>query len=285
MEVCPFIQALSRVAGLLLILSLAPLPAVAKDASLIMTYDVYAGGIHALDARLVMSARGNSYDLALSSATHGLLRRLAAWSGVFTTSGRVAKDGVYNPRTHISRSTWKDETEEKTYKYDGKGGFISYKVKETKEDGGHLDKTPERVPPELTRGSTDLLSATYTLLQHMPIQKECRGESLIFDGDRNFRLVFRPDTKEVLKKTKYNIFEGTAVSCFVEVIPEKGKWRKKPRGWLSIQEQGRKIGSLPTIWLGQVDKDGPFIPVKIRVKTDYGTLFMHLTSYRNRAAK
>lgn len=62
--------------------------------------------------------------------------------------------------------------------------------------------------------------------------------------------------------------------------PDQGKWRKKPRGWLSIQEQGRQKGALPTIWLGQMGADKTYIPVKIRVKTDYGTLFMHLTSYK-----
>ena len=54
-----------------------------------------------------------------------------------------------------------------------------------------------------------------------------------------------------------------------------------PRGWLSIQEQGRSKGSLPTIWLAKIDKDGPAVPVKLRLKTDYGTLFSHLIDYKN----
>jgi hypothetical protein len=60
-------------------------------------------------------------------------------------------------------------------------------------------------------------------------------------------------------------------------VPDGGKWYQKPRGWLSIQEQGRQKGSLPTVWMAKVNKTGPALPVKIRVVTDYGTLFMHLT--------
>ena len=50
---------------------------------------------------------------------------------------------------------------------------------------------------------------------------------------------------------------------------------------MSIQEQGRERGTMPTVWLGKIAKNAPAIPVKIRVKTAYGTLFMHLAEYQN----
>jgi hypothetical protein len=37
---------------------------------------------------------------------------------------------------------------------------------------------------------------------------------------------------------------------------------------------------MPTIWLAQMAPGEPAVPVKIRVKTEYGTLFMHLTGYK-----
>lgn len=261
-----------------LLLPLAASPACARTDT--MTYDVYAGGIHALDARLEIGATEKDYDITLSSATHGFLKKLAPWSGIFSTDGEIdKKDDIPRPLTYLSSSTWKRETEEKHYTYDGKGSFLSYRVTETKKDQEPVDKTPEKIADDLTENTTDLLSATFDLLRRLPQQKECRGSYAIFDGDRSFKLEFKETKLERLKKTRYNIFEGEALICQVEVIPDKGKWRKKPRGWLSIQEQGRKVGSLPTIWFGRMGADGPYIPVKIRVKTDYGTLFMHLTSY------
>ncbi len=245
-----------------------------------MTYDVFAGGIHALDAKLILETGKKDYDITLSSATHGFLKTLAPWSGIYTTSGLLTKDQTALPKSHVARSTWKGDTEEKRYSYDGKGNFLSYQVSETEEDKEPRDKTPETIDPELTKGSTDLLSATLNLLMTLPAAQTCSGDSVIFDGDRSFKLVFSNTTPESLKKSRYNIFEGESISCQVEVVPDKGKWRKKPRGWLSIQEQGRKKGGLPTIWLGRMDEQSPYIPVKIRVKTDYGTLFMHLTSYK-----
>jgi len=239
-----------------------------------MTYDVYAGGIHALDAKLSIETDKKKYTTRLDSATHGLLKTLAPWSGSFSSKGNLGKDKTPLPLEHLSSSTWKDETEEKRFTYDGKGHFVSYKVTE-----GGKDKTPDDIDKTLTEGATDLLSATLELLLALPSKQDCKGESLIFDGNRNFKLVFKETSLETLKKSKYNIFDGQTVSCQVEVIPEKGKWRKKPRGWLSIQEQGRQKGALPQIWLGKMDGATTYIPVKVRVKTNYGTLFLHLTSH------
>ena len=150
-----------------------------------MTYDVYAGGIHALNAKLAITSNEKDYEITLSSKTRGFLKTLAPWSGVFTTSGIFDKDGHAYPLEHASISTWKSATEEKKYTYDGKGNFKSYKVTETREEKDPVDKTPKDLDPEISKDTTDLLTATYQLLRSLPQTKSCTGDSLIFDGDRN----------------------------------------------------------------------------------------------------
>ncbi len=245
----------------------------APQKNTILTYDVYAGGIHAMNAQLAVRRDATKYDVAVTAGTQGLLKQLANWSGKFQSNGNLSGTKTL-PINHQSASVWKDSTQSKTFKYDGKGKFKSYKMAE---DG--TDKTPKDVDLSLAKGTTDILSATFHLMLAMPKDKVCAGNQLVFDGDRNYRLVFKDTKIENLVQTNFNIYRGEAISCSVEVIPEKGKWRKKPRGWLSIQEQGRNKGALPTVWFGTL-KGQPdlYVPVKIRVKTDYGTLFMHLTS-------
>lgn len=252
-----------------------------------MTYDVYAGGVHALDATLIIEKSATAYHLKLSAATQGLLGSLAPWSGEFSSNGVISAKGMTYPKIHTSTSVWKKKVETKTFTYDGKGHFKSYKVME-----GATDKTPEIIDKELTIGSTDVLSATFNMMQNLPQKKTCAGSDLIFDGDRNFTFAFHDPQPEVLKKNNYNLYDGLSVSCVAEVTPKSGKWRKKPRGWLSIQEQGRQKGGLPTVWFGQPDikavkspVSDTYVPVKIRVKTNYGILFMHLTSYSVTRAK
>lgn len=242
-------------------------------------YDVFASGFHVLDAHLTIDINNELYETSLTSSTHGFLKKFAPWSGEFKSDG-IINDGKAYPLNHSSSSTWKSETETKTYKYNGMGSLVSYKAEETDKDGKIKDKTKDQPDKDLTENATDILSATLNMLHHLPATKTCSGEEIIFDGDRTFKLVFKETQEENLTRSKYNLYQGPALSCQVEVVPDKGKWRKKPRGWLSIQEQGRKKGQLPKIWLGKVKEASTWIPVKILVKTEYGALFMHMTEYQ-----
>ena len=257
-------------------LSATATPVMAQSGTSVLGYDVYAGGIHAMDAQLTLKTSPKKYEIVLNAATQGVLKKLADWSGKFSANGLISK-GIAYPLEHQSASTWKGSTESKDFKYDGKGGFVSYKVTEAGKD-----KTPADLDLSLAKGSIDLLSSTFRLMASLPATSACKGEDLIFDGDRNYRLVYKSVKTENLKRSDYNVYQGPSVVCTVEVIPEKGKWRKKPRGWLSIQEQGRQKGALPTIWFGKAKGNHDlYVPVKIQIKTDYGTLFMHLTSEKN----
>lgn len=246
-----------------------------------MVYEVYAGGIHAVQAKLDIRAGNGRYDLVLDTATRGFLAVLAPWSGTFESHGWVMKDGSFRPELHKSAATWRGETETEEYRYSKEGGFLSYTVTKP-------GKMPEKkdIEAELTKGTTDAFSAGLDMLAGVRFggdhpQKECAGAEEVFDGKRRFKQVFKNQGEENLNASKYNIYAGPALECTLEVVPVAGKWHEKPRGWMSIQEQGRERGSLPTVWVGQKEQDLLAVPVKIRVKTAYGTLFMHLAEYRS----
>src|SRR5690606_11504706 len=110
---------------------------------------------------------------------------------------------------------------------------------------------------------------------------KCEGRNEVFDGKRRFTLLFKHSADEMLESSRYNDYQGPAARCEVEVQPVAGEWHKEPRGWMSIQEQGREKGALPTVWMAKIDENSPAVPVKIRVKTEYGVLFMLLVNYDN----
>lgn len=241
-----------------------------------MGYSVYAGGLHALDATLDIDLTKNErFSVKLFAKTYGLLGRLAPWFGTFETHGWFNKsNGSAHPQMHKSSTTWKDDLEVKEYKYNKDGSFKEYLVTDE-----HSDAEKREVESELTHQTTDILSATLEMMAQIAAGQKCEGKSEIFDGKRRYRLVFDHKKEVELKKSKYNIFEGNAVECTIRVEPMGGKWHKKPRGWFAIQEQGREKGKMPTIWLANMDKSAPAIPVKVRAKTSYGTFFLHLTKY------
>lgn len=239
----------------------------------VATYDVYAGGVHAVEAKLTMNTDAKKYDVELYAKTRGFLGKVAPWYGTFSTKG-IMKNGNYQPLQHQSVATWKDEKEIKTYSYNKDGSFKSYTIDEH-------DKplqTPE-LADEMVQGTTDALSAAMTVFTNYLEDGSCNGSSEVFDGKRRFQQIFANEEPELLKTSRYNVYGGDTAVCTVEVIPVAGKWHEKPRGWMSIQEQGRDRGMMPTVWLTSLNETGPAIPVKIRVKTAYGTLFMHLTGW------
>lgn len=215
------------------------------------------------------------YNLEVDAFTKGFLGKLVPWKGKFESHGWRMRDKD-RPELHRSTTTWKDEVEIKSYNYNKDGSFGGLEITE---DG--VDKSPDDLDEELVDGTTDALTAALTVLKSVAMGQSCESSSEVFDGKRRYKMVFKEKAQENLKSSKYNIYNGPAIMCEVEVVPVAGAWHKKPRGWASIQEQGREKGSLPTIWIAKIDEHGPAVPVKMRVKTDYGTLFMHMTEYVN----
>ena len=241
------------------------------------SYDVYAGGINVVRANMKLDFRDKGhYSMFFNAETKGFLGSLVPWSGSFESRGWAFRDGRRVPEIHQSIAMWRDEKETKTYDYGKDGSFKGLSELYT---GKKLRKV--KYEEELVKGTTDALTATILVMEKVSDGGNCEGESEVFDGRRRYKLIFHHQGFVVLKKTRYNAYGGTAVECTVEVEPMAGAWHKKPRGWLSIQEQGRERGMMPTVWLAQVVENSVVVPVRVRVKTAYGTLFMHMTGYKS----
>ncbi len=239
-----------------------------------LQFDVYAGGIHALQANLdIDKSASDKYNLELGAKTYGLLGKLAPWHGTFETSGW--QGSPHKPQQHRSITTWRSEEEIKTYKYNKDGSFAGYSIQDDKNDG-----SVKEVEKELVEDTSDVLTATLNTMEAVAKNNQCEGETEIFDGKRRYKLIFRQKREVMLEASRWNVYAGPAVECTAEVQPAGGKWHEKPRGWMSIQEQGRDRGTMPTVWFAKMLEGQPAVPVKVRVKTSYGTLFMHLTQYK-----
>lgn len=240
----------------------------------VIQYDVYAGGIHALQANLNLDlSKKDRYTTELSAKTFGLLGALAPWQGTFESHGWKGKTN--KPELHKSTATWRDELEIKEYSYRKDGSFKEYRVTDE-----HSDRELREVDDELTQGTSDVLTGSLNTMQIIGAGNNCEGETEIFDGKRRYKMIFRHKKDVELEASRWNVYAGPAIECTVEVQPVAGKWHEKPRGWMSIQEQGRERGTMPTVWFANMTEGQPAVPVKIRVKTSYGTLFMHMTDYQ-----
>ena len=188
------------------------------------------------------------------------------WEGIFESTGNITKEGL-KPQKHYSSAIWDDEVETKTYTYNTDGTFAGLTIEGT-------NKQPEKkdIDAALADYTSDILTSTLSALQ----DGDCSHTDEIFDGKRRFKIKYTHIEDTALTQSNYNVFEGEAGVCEVEIEPLAGAWHKKPRGWLSIQEQGRQKGELPRFWYAKLGEKGPVMPVKLVVHTKYGTLTMNL---------
>lgn len=243
-----------------------------RDTHIVLDYDVYAGGLHALKAQLGMELDRNDYRVQVAARTNGMIGSLFPWQGQYLAEGVNNGHGLV-PSTYKSISAWRGEEKKVIIEYGENGRIKSRKVMEE----GEVHKA-RKSDEELTVGAVDILTGTAQMLQNVGGREKCEGSVHIFDGKRRFKLSFYEKGKQYLAKSKYSRFEGDAIRCTVEVEPDGGHWSEKKRGWLAIQEHSREYGTLPEVWIARVEKEGPAIPVRMMIKSKYGAVLMHLTN-------
>jgi len=245
------------------------LPSVYASTPLNVTYSLYAGGFNVVDIEGTYAVTPDSYAMTMDMQTTGMLGKLAPWSGVIQSNGLNKRENS-TPLKHSFASTWRDETETTTFTFNNDGTLKSHI--RIKSDGKTVNEMP---PSDVYDGApNDMLSALFRTMN----QSSCASSQSVLDGKRKFDMVFKSKGEGFLKQSKYSVFEGKAEICEVEIVPVAGKWRDKPRGWMSIQGQAKDQGQLPRLWFGRVRDDMPPIPVRFQIKTDYGTMIMHLKS-------
>lgn len=241
-------------------------------------YDIYAGGFHVVDANFDMDlSKPSRYRLYFDAVTRGFIAKLVQWEGSFETKGWMdSNTKATQPEMHKSIAVSKDETEIKEYYYNKDGSFKEYRVSDK-----YNDRDLRESEKALSDDTTDIMSAALDMMHTVPNTGKCEGSSEIFDGKRRFKMIFINEGQVTLKPSRYNIYHGPASKCVVKVEPMGGDWHKKPRGWMSIQEQGVDHGKLPTLWLAKLEEGAPAVPVKMMVRSGYGAMIMHMTKFES----
>jgi hypothetical protein len=246
---------------------------------LTLTYGVYAGGFHALEATLKLDRNPTDYIMTLDATPFGVIGNLLPWGGNYAVHGTitgVSGDAVLAPQVFNKTSKWRDDNDSASFMYDN-GKLIS----QTETDETKKPTTTENIPvtPELAVGAVDILTGTAQLLQQLDAGKPCNYSTIIYDGKRRYKLQFTDKGSETLEASDYNTFAGPAKICEIEMVPLAG-FNGKVKGYYKIQEDARKRGQLPRVWMGHsygyAGQDGPYIPVKMMVKSEYGAVLIHL---------
>ncbi len=247
---------------------LCTLPAHAAE-KLKATYGLYTGGVRMIGVDAVFDTRPDTYGVSVSARTLGVFSKLLPWWGDFDTSG---VNPGYQPARHDYTVSWMGRVDKATFTYDPPGTFRE--MVQTR--NGETRTNP--VGPDIAAGTRDLLSTMMVALRRQQDTGSCGGDVLTFDNARSFIVRFKDAGDGAMNNDRLSAYTGPARACTIEIIPQKGKWPKKPRGWLKIQEQAKAGGKLPTLWLASPGAGMPVIPVRVDIHTKYGDVIAHLTA-------
>jgi len=232
------------------------------------TYGLYTGGVKMIDVKATLDFKPDSYHMRTEASTIGIFAKLLPWSGVFDTLG-VSE---FQPSKHDYTVKWRGDSETLSFAYAPAGKLTSV----TKIEGDK--KTDETPDSDVAQGTRDMLSAVGMVLKRYESTGKCAGDTLAFDGKRSLTIQTRDVGTVTLNNPKLSSYTGPAHGCSIKIVQGKGKWPKKPRGWMKIQQMGEKEGKLPVLWIARPSAEGPVIPVRIDIHTKFGDVIAHLTS-------
>lgn len=249
-----------------------PASAVDRAHKLNLKYDVYAGGLKALNASLVMDLGKKAYDMRLHAETQGMIGSLFPWKASYNTSGH-AEQGRLIPSVHTESSTWKNSVKTTEMDYAPSGKLLKATTQE-----GATTTVDRDIDTVLTDKAVDVLTGTLVMMQNAKKTNACTGKFPVFDGKRRFNIVLKDDGTEVLPKSDYSKFSGEAMRCIITVEPVAGfKPKDQKRGWMAVQNHTEERHKLPTLWLAKVGNSGQVVPVRMEIASDYGTVVAHLS--------
>lgn len=238
-------------------------------------YAMYAGGFQAMtmtmDFTFSAANATPSYQASLHAKPYGVLGHFLPWAGEYSVTG-ITTNNLFYPLSHTKISQWRDDQDRYVMTYRNHN-MIS--LQKTEIDNGKT--TTDNAMPDASfySGTVDIMTAAIRVMERLDQGQDCTTSSDVFDGKRRFRLGFTPQGTEQLTASRYNMFNGTATVCDVEMFPLKG-YKKKPTGYYKIQEAARKRGHLPRVWFGTIGTNKNVVPVKMLVRSEYGAVLVHL---------
>jgi len=244
-----------------------PATAFADDGATVrLSYDAYLGPLYVVSAEAELRLEGDRYRVATRAQSEGLADLFFSWRSEARSEGMMAGRRLL-PMRHVVKVYWRGEPRQIRLTYNEPGAAarpIDFLV-EPPIDTAERDP----VPPGLTVGTVDPLSATLSVLLGIASGGRCEGQLPVFDGRRRYDMIVRPGAPEVLPAIHSSVFAGPAQRCDFELRRVAGFWKRPSRF-------GQRVTD-PVLWVASPLDGVPPLPVRFTASTGFGDLRIHLT--------
>jgi len=213
-----------------------------------LAYDVFYGGIKASFLEVDIEHSTLTYRLRSRAIAKGPFGWLTGFVSQAESEGAVNQKQI-RLRQHKARSEWFGELRSVLLRPNGDGAL------HVKVDPLPQDDNRDPVEPSSTVGTLDPLTASFKAAREIDRTRGCAQKLPIFDGRRRYDLIFRDGVETSIESESYR---GPALRCRMDVVRIAG---------FSHKPFFRPPAKPPEafVWLAQVRKDAPFIPVRITI--------------------
>ena len=176
---------------------------------IVLTYDVFVGGIHLLTADVLFGEHDGQYRSRVHAYTKGFWHKMLPWDNNVDVHGGFSY-GKFTPVEYSSRDDWDHKPKTTMLHFDKKGD-----VKAEFDPPSH-DENREVVTKEQRIGSLDPATALLQMLGYIAMNDSCATTVHVFDGKRRFDVTGLDKGTEYVDEEDYGIFKGNAKVCTAE---------------------------------------------------------------------
>lgn len=252
-------------ASLVLCISGATAPSAAPQsvAGQALSYQIYAGGFHAVSFEARLERDKQSYKARVQAKTDGFIASLFDFSMMSEVAG-LAGDSGLAPERFKTAAKWQERPERSVEILYGPGDNKTVRAVPPAEQ----DERPE-VPDWLQADTLDPLSASLAIMEQVRDTQSCTAEVAIFDGRRRFDMTATDLGMVELAPSSYSSYAGPALKCRVELERVTGFWQPQ-------RADQRRYPLVVTVFLAEAVDGGQAVPVRIEGRQSFGAFRIHL---------
>ena len=231
-----------------------------------LTHTVYLGGLYLGSIDTEVSQGERQYLISSAAMSNKRMSWMLKWTAKAMSKGQ-AVDGQIKPDLHGYVSQWRDKKSGASIRYDA-AGKVDYDIV-----GKARVNTAKYTPldPGTLPGSLDPLSMVLSAVVQFEQTGTCSGLYPVFDGRRRYDVALSDAGMRRFKQSAYSVFAGDAHGCQFEVIEKGGFQREKN---YEIEDPSDLV-----VWVAAPVAGGRPVPVRMQVKTPFGSAELHLDQY------
>ena len=228
---------------------------------LVLSYEVWKGGFHALDLEADLARADGDYVIRFAAHTRGFIGWIYPYLLEGEAGGKLADKGPL-PNRFATLSRSRSDEKRRAISYLGDGSLVTWS-----DPPRSAEDDEESVPTPMRLNTLDPASAILSVVDAVTRAGKCDGDYPVYDGRRRFDLTVSLIGPEPLAPSRYSSYSGPATLCRVVVNKLAG-----------FRDRGGE-GGLPAIinvWLASVASFEPMVPVRLEGESALGNMIIHL---------